>query len=180
MKTKISPQYILICLGAVIFTWITHEFAHWFTGEILGYDMTMTLNGVSSSDPYKSTIHKVLVNASGPLMTLIQAFVFFFILSKHPNFSLFPFLFTPFYMRFLAGGMNFISLNDEGKIGEALGIGIYTLPIIISAILFILVLMVSKKWVYQRKFIIWTTLLIMLFSSILILADQFFKPIILG
>ena len=37
-------KYILTGILAVIFTWIIHEFAHWLTSELLGYETIMRLN----------------------------------------------------------------------------------------------------------------------------------------
>ncbi|WP_420317911.1 hypothetical protein [Ekhidna sp.] len=91
---------------------------------------------------------------------------------KRPNQHLFPFLFVPFYFRLLASGMNFINLNDEGKVSAALGIGTFTIPIIVSLFLFVLVYNATRKLYFKQSFIAWTTLITMLFSSILILSDQ--------
>lgn len=180
MKTELSIKYILITFGAVILTWILHEFSHWFMGELLGYDMKFTLNSASPvSGNYDNNWHATLISAAGPIVTCIQATIIFFLLTKRPLPELFPFLFIPFYMRLVASGMNFINLNDEGRISNELGIGTFTIPLIVSALLFVLVLMISKKWAFSKRFIIWTTILTIIFSSILILADQALKMRIL-
>lgn len=83
-------------------------------------------------------------------------------------------------MRSLAGVMNFINLNDEGRISSELGFGVFTLPIIIFVILLCLVYDIKKRKGYSGNAILVTTLFIMLNSSILILFDQFFKIMILG
>ncbi|MGO1585797.1 MAG: hypothetical protein ACTHXJ_07485, partial [Mesonia sp.] len=93
---------------------------------------------------------------------------------------LFPFLFVPFYMRFLAGVMNFINPNDEGRIGVELGIGKFSLSIIICLGLGILVYRITKQHHLSSRFIWMNILWTMLFSSILILADQFFQIRILS
>jgi hypothetical protein len=82
-------------------------------------------------------------------------------------------------MRFLAGAMNFINPNDEGRISLELGLGKFTLSIVIVGILFYLTYTISKTRAFKTKLIAATTLLIMLFSSILILTDQALKVVIL-
>lgn len=82
-------------------------------------------------------------------------------------------------MRSLAGVMNFINLNDEGRISRELGLGVFTLPIIIVAILLYLVHDIKKRKGYSCNSILVTSLIIMLYSSILILSDQFLKILIL-
>jgi hypothetical protein len=78
-------------------------------------------------------------------------------------------------MRALAGFMNIINLNDEGRISKGLGIGVFTLPVLVVAPLLFLVydIVVTKK--IKTKTVGMTVFLIMIFSSIIILSDQVFK-----
>jgi hypothetical protein len=119
------------------------------------------------------TSHAMLESAAGPLFTLLQAFVFFWLLKKYKNENLYPFLFFAFYMRLLAGILNIIKLNDEGRISAWLGLGNFTLSIIICSILFWLVYKISKMNNYGSRFQWITLLLVMLFSSAVILGDQY-------
>ena len=77
-------------------------------------------------------------------------------------------------MRFLAGLMNFINVNDEGRVSQYLGIGTFTLSIIVSGLLFFMVYKISKKYSLNWKFQLGTYLIVMIASSILILSDMFF------
>ena len=175
MKTQITLKYTLLCFVAVMATWILHEFAHWGMGELLGYNMGLTLNSTFLIDEvYINSTHSNLVDAAGPIVTLIQAVAIFLLLANRPTQALFPFLFTPFYMRLMASIINFFSLNDEGRISDSLGLSPYLIPWVVSLTLLLLVIMISKKWAFSKKFIIWTTLLTMVFSSALILTDQFY------
>lgn len=174
---KVTLKYILIGLIAVILTWIIHEFAHWLTSELLGYKNTMRLNGTSFIKGQNPTeIHKAIISISGPIITILQGLIaFVFLKLRGWNKYLYPFLFTAFYMRFLAGLMNLIMPNDEGRVGQFLGIGTLTLSIIISGFLFFLVYKISRKHKLNWKFQLWTTLIIMSASSLLIFFDQLFK-----
>ena len=171
---KITWKYILACIGAVFFTWIIHEFTHWIASESLGYESVLTLNTVSPIFGQNYTeLHNVYVSASGPLITIMQAvIVFTFLINRNWNKSFYPFLFTPLYMRLLAGGMNFINPNDEGRISEYFGLGVFTLSILVSIILFSLVYKISNKYKLSWKFNTWTTIIIIVVSSILVLSDQ--------
>lgn len=133
---KITLKYVLACAGAVIFTWIIHELAHWITSESLGYEAIMRLNSVSPiADQEQTDQHKIYISASGPLITIVQAIiVFIFLMNKGWNKLVYPLLFTPLYMRLLAGLFNFINPNDEGRISEFFGIGLFTLSIIVGSI----------------------------------------------
>jgi hypothetical protein len=173
LKPKINPTYVLATMVAVFVTWLVHEFAHWSAGELLGNEMVMTLNTCyPKSGSFLANWHEVVISAAGPLITITQAFIFYLLLQKDKNKILFPFLLTALYMRALAGIMNFINLNDEGRISDALGLSSFTLPFIVFGILFYLVYSIVTRNELGAKLVTVTTLLIMLFSSILILSDQ--------
>ena len=172
---KITFKYVLIVMTAVIFTWVIHEFGHWLTYTYFGYDYMMTLNKVSFLEGEKPTvIHQIIAGSAGPLITILQAVVVYLLLKfKEWNKNLYPFLFTAFYMRLLAGIMNFINPNDEGAISLHFGIGLFTISIIVSGFLFYMVFQTSRKYTLNLKFQLATTLIVMITSSVLILFDQF-------
>lgn len=173
---KINGKYILAGIMAVIFTWVIHEFTHWFTSELFGYETIMRLNGTSAVDGENPTeLQQTIISISAPIVTILQGLVVFIILKTgHWNKYFYPFLFTAFYMRFLAGLMNYINVNDEGRVSQYLGIGTFTLSIIVSGLLFFMVYKISKKYSLNWKFQLGTYLIVMIASSILILFDMFF------
>ena len=176
MNSKQRFQYLLWVAAAVAATWLLHEFAHWATGTLLGYPMDMTLNTAGLEEgEYRANWHQHLVSMAGPLITLLQAGGVFALLRRTPVPTLYPFLFVPFYMRLLAGVVNVVNLNDEGRVSQALGLGTYTLPILVSLVLLILVVQASRSASFKARFQLGTTLAVMLFSSIVVLADQFFS-----
>lgn len=180
-KLKTHLSYAAAVAAAVIFTWLIHEFGHWITAKALGYSPVMTLNTVFIQERnYNSDWHQILVSAMGPVITIIQALVIYRLLSKKGwNKFLFPLLLLAFYTRALAGVMNLFNLNDEGRISNFLGIGNFTLSIIISALLFWLVFKVSKASQPGWRYHVFTLLLVMLFSSVWILADNAWHPFLL-
>ncbi len=171
---KLTAKYTGLLILAVFVTFFFHEFFHWVAGELLGYRMSMTLNSVSpAAGKYLKSSHEILVSAAGPVFTILQAFAFYTIMRQNNNYLLYPFLFVPLYMRILAGAMNFINLNDEGRISNFFEIGTFTLSILVCSLLLFFVFKISKLNNYSIKFHVINILLTMLFSSILILADQF-------
>lgn len=174
MQSMNRLSYFLWIAFAVAFTWLIHEFAHWAAGTLLGYPMRMSLNSAGLVEgTYASNWHRLVVTAAGPVVTLLQAGIVFALLRKGSSAALYPFLFVPLYMRLMAGGMNLLSPNDEGKLSQALGLGIYTLPILVSLALLVLVIQASRRAGFKARFQAGTVLSTMLFSSILILLDQF-------
>jgi hypothetical protein len=176
INKKVTFKYFLAIFVAVIFTWLIHEFAHWLTAKLLGYESIMKLNGTFYADGENPTErHKILVSAAGPIVTILQGLVvFLFLKYRDWNKYLYPVLFIAFYMRFLAGLMNFANLNDEGRIGQFLGIGNFTLSILVSGLLFYMVYSISKNYNLNWKFQALTTLFVIVTSSFLILSDMFF------
>lgn len=174
-KTNITFKYVLTTFAAVLFTWLLHEFAHWCTAEALGHTSFMSLNVTSFASPEQVTAwHHTLISAAGPVISVLQAVVVFLFLKYNRwNGYLYPLLFTAFYMRLLAGGMNYVNLNDEGRISQFLGLGTYTIPVLVSAFLLYLLYHITQQYSLCWKFQVTTLLLIIVFSSILILFDQF-------
>lgn len=175
-QNKITGKYILVFFIAVLLSWVFHELAHVAAGEALGYNMGMRLNSAfPTAGKFSEDIHYHLISAAGPLFTIIQAIVFFLLMYKKNKPGLYPFLFVCFYMRLLATGISFFNPNDEARISTAMGIGKFTLPVIVTVILFYMVYKISKQYRFTKKFNLANFLLTMLFTSIIILSDQFFK-----
>ncbi|MEO5564428.1 MAG: hypothetical protein ABIR18_13360, partial [Chitinophagaceae bacterium] len=123
---------------------------------------------------YNSDSDYQVISAAGPAITLIEAIIVFSIMRRRKEILLYPFLFTCFYMRFFATGISFLNPNDEARISKSLGIGMFTLPIIMTVVLFYLVYKVSQQYSLSTRFNSITLALVIFFTSIIILSDQFF------
>lgn len=175
-KPVINAKYVLVFAVAVLLSWTLHELAHWVAGEYLEYDMGMTLNKTFPlGGQYTSERHYQLISAAGPVFTVCEAIFVFILLMQRRLLLLYPFLFTCFYMRLFAAIISFRNPNDEARISTALGIGKFTLPIIVTAVLFILLYKVTKQYRLSTKFILLNLGLTILFSTVIILSDMFFK-----
>lgn len=180
-RYRISIQYILVAALAVLLSWLLHEAAHWAAGRLLGYEMSMTLNKTYLvSGKYKSDADYQWVSAAGPLVTLLEASVIFVWMRRQRNYLLYPFLFACFYMRLFAAVISFRNPNDEARISKAVGIGTFTLPVLITVVLLILVYKTGTRYRFSTKFHLATAGLVIVFSSLLILGDQYhlFPPVI--
>lgn len=177
VNQKVTLSYALMIIAIVTMTWLFHEFIHWMTGEFLGYRQMMFLNGTAYFKGQNPTeAHKAIVSISAPIATFMQGIIAFMMLRKRGWVkNLYPVLFTAFLMRLLAGIMNFIAPNDEGRVGQYLGIGTHTISLMICGILFYLIFKISKSYGLSWKFQLWTTIIILISSSAIVLIDQFFK-----
>ena len=177
---KINLPYILLTAFAVIFSWLIHELAHYYTGQLLGYDMAMTLNtAYPVSGQYALDWHYQVISAAGPLITIIEAILVFILMRNKARVKLYPFLFACFYIRLMAGIISFLNPNDEARISKAIGLGAFTLPIVVISFLAYLLYKTSKQYGFSKKFNWVTLIIIIVVSSVIILSDQFFKTRIL-
>jgi hypothetical protein len=175
-KVEINKKYVSIFAIAVLLSWTLHEFAHWAVGECLGYKMTITLNSsFPANGHYIKDLHYQIISAGGPIFTLCEAILIFILMRRQRRILLYPLLFTCFYMRLFATVISFRNPNDEARISSAMGIGKFTLPLIMTIILFALIYKVSNMYKLGTKFNLINFGLTLLFSSIIILADMYFK-----
>lgn len=164
--------YAVTVAVAVMTTFFLHEGAHWLAGELLGNDMTMTLNvAYPTSRRYLEASHLLYVAAAGPLVTLLQAILACWINVRFPSVWSYPFLLTPVVMRALALLVNMSRPQDEARVSLALGLGSATLPLIVCAILATLAIAASRRNGYSRRFNGLSIVLVITFSSAVILAS---------
>lgn len=169
--------YTATIIIATFLTFFFHEMCHWVAYEIMGYDAGFTLNTASlkNSEIELSTNQRIITSGSGPLFTIIQAIVFYFILKKKNNIMLYPFLFLPFVMRLGAGIANNFEPNDEGRISLYLGLNLYTISVIVVSFLFVLVYKTSKREQYGIKINIFTFIMTLLLMLIVSYVDSKYK-----
>lgn len=173
---KIDLKYIFPIFISVFASTILHEIAHWSMGEVLGNKMIATLNGTyASSGNYLQDWHRNYVTMAGPVFTVLQAVLFYFLILKYRRIELYPFLFFPFVFRVAAGLANFAGPNDEGRFGMSLGIGLFTVSIVVCSFLYHLVFNMSKRLNIRLKFNIISFFLCVLFLLFLTFIDHKFQ-----
>ncbi len=174
MKPSINIQYILITGLAVVLSFFLHELAHYGAGILLGYDMGMTLNSAFLLEgEYIQEWHHHFVSAAGPILTILLAFVFFYIIRKTNNKLWYPFLFLAFYSRLLAMTVSIFNPNDEARISAWLGLGYWMLPLVVCFTLFVLLIKTSKEQKYSLKFNLINYLLASVFVAGIVFSDQY-------
>ncbi|PWB25007.1 hypothetical protein [Flavobacterium sp. HTF] len=175
-SNSINLKYIFLVFIAVFLSTICHELAHWGMGEILGNKMTVSLNTAKPiSGEYLAEWHRNYVTLAGPLFTLLQAILCYFLIMKYKKIEIYPFLFFPFVMRFAAGLINLKSPNDEGRLGLSLGIGLLTISVFVCFFLFILVRKATKELQINWKLNTLSFILCCIFLLLLTFIDAKFK-----
>lgn len=143
-KAALPAGFYVTLFLVGIGTFLVHEFAHWITGVALGHDMVATPNHVWSRAPM-STWDQALVSAAGPLVTVVQGVVGFWLVGSRRSLFGFALLYMAFFMRLLAAGISLFNPNDEARISQLLGLGAWTLPVAVVVGLLVLLVSASRR-----------------------------------
>jgi hypothetical protein len=171
---SISYKYIVLTGISVILTWLLHEFSHWSMGSLLGNKMIMTLNqSFPVSGEYKEDWHYQLISAAGPIVTIMEAVVIYLIMKHRHKAILYSTLFACFMCRFGATLLTFRNPNDEARISQYFGFGTFTLPVIVTLFLLILLVATSLKYKFSLRFIVLNFFLVTFFISCIVAADKY-------
>lgn len=138
--TRLAATMFLV--GAA--TFIVHEFFHWLVGTLLGYPMRITPNQVGPLAAM-APAHHAAMTAAGPIATYVQAAVGYWLVVKRASRVGFAMVYMAFFMRLVAMGVSVFNPNDEARISQALGLGLWTLPALVVGLLFALVYSSSRR-----------------------------------
>lgn len=141
-ESQINWKVIIAFIPIAFLTYLFHEFGHWTFGELLGNDMTLSLNNsapksgqfISESDALWSAI-------GGPVFTILQGLIFLLITWKTKSSIAYSIAFFAIFSRFFSIVFGGINLQDEARIESMLGINKY---LIATAVLTILLLILWK------------------------------------
>jgi hypothetical protein len=115
-------------------------------GEILGNNMVYSLNYVwPRSGRYIDAGQAVYVLIGGPTFSIFQALCGLLLLEKYGSIYIYPFAFTPTFSRFFSLLFGGFGLQDEAKISVMLGVGTYTVAIIVLVILLLPAILCSAR-----------------------------------
>ncbi len=143
---KILIRLYLLFIPLAYFSYLFHEFGHWIVGEFLGNDMMYSLNYVWPKDGhYLYPSHDLFVLTGGPAFTIFLAVFSLLVLEKYSTIYAYPVLFFQFVLRFFSLFFGGFSLQDEARISAIMGIGTYTVGIIVLLILLLIVIRASYK-----------------------------------
>lgn len=141
---RVGAGFYLLLAGAILATSLIHEGAHWLAGTLLGHPMTFNLNSVSPTDAV--SMRDVLIfTAAGPVVTVIQGIIAFILVMRRDSLAAYAFLFFAALMRVTAAGISPFNPNDEARIGLELGIGQWTLPVLVCGLLVTLTVLASRR-----------------------------------
>ena len=143
-ENKLSLKFMLLFIPVAYISYLFHEFGHWIIGEVLGNNMVYSLNYVwPQSGYFIDESHALYSSIGGPAFTILLSLFFLLIIEKYKTIYAYPFVFFQMFCRFFALVFGGFGQQDEAKISAILGIGTYTVAIIVLLILFLIVLRAS-------------------------------------
>ncbi len=140
LKPSFFPYLVLV----FFVTNLIHESFHWLAGAALGFEMRFGLNTVSYLSPSEPW-QRALADVAGPAVTIVQALIAYTLTMRGGAHKVFAFLYAAFFMRLVAGLVSVMHPNDEARVGMFLGIGKWTLPVLVAAGLLFLVIKASRR-----------------------------------
>lgn len=134
MQTRTGPGFYILLAAVLVATFALHEGGHWLAAVLLGHDAFYGLNSAGARSVV-SADHKMIVDAAGPIVTVVQGLIAFAVIQVRPNLTAFAFLWSAAFMRLMAGLISFIHLNDEGRLSVGLGLPAFVLPVAVAGLL---------------------------------------------
>ena len=142
MRTGWSFYGLVFIAGFVTFA--LHEGGHWLAAVLLGHEAYFGLNSAGARGAV-SAADQMIISAAGPAVTVVQALVALWLVQARARAAAWVFLFWAAFMRFMATVISLFHPNDEARISEGLGWGMWTLPLVVTAGLFALLAVGSLR-----------------------------------
>lgn len=141
---KLKAPFYLFLVFAFLASYLIHESAHWLMGRALDIDVEFRLNAVrflSATAPWQ----RALVDAAGPAVTSVQAVLAYILVGRSGSAKAFAFVYVAAFMRFAAAVVSVLNPNDEARLSMMLGLGKWTLPMVVAGGLILLAAKASRR-----------------------------------
>ena len=135
--------YGLVFVAGFI-TFALHEGGHWLAAVLMGHEAFFSLNRAGARDVVDAA-DMMIISAAGPALTAVQALVALWLVQARASAAAWVFLFWAAFMRFMATVISLFNPNDEARISDWLGWGMWTLPVAVTAGLFVLLAIGSLR-----------------------------------
>jgi hypothetical protein len=138
-ESQINWKVVISFIPIAFSTYLFHEFGHWSMGELLGNDMTISLNNSAPKSGYFINDSSALWSAiGGPLFTILQALIFLLITWLTKSIYAYSIAYFAVFSRFFSILLGGIDLQDEAGIASMLDTNKYLVAAIVLTILFLI------------------------------------------
>ena len=152
MRTGWGFYGLVFVAGFVTFA--VHEGGHWLAAVLLGHEAYFGLNSAGATGSV-GTVDQMIISAAGPAVTVVQALIALWLVQARGSAAAWVFLFWAAFMRFMATVISLFNANDEARISDWLGWGMWTLPVLVTVALVALLAVGTA-----RLKVGWTTLVL--------------------
>lgn len=135
--------YGLVFVAGFI-TFLMHEAGHWLAAVLLGHEAYFGLNSAGARDAV-GAVDEAIISAAGPVVTIVQGLVALWLVQARASAAAWVFLFWAAFVRLMATAVSLFNPNDEARISEWLGWGMWTLPAIVTLGLIGLLVVGSRR-----------------------------------
>lgn len=168
-NTRITWHFYAVFAAVTIAGFVLHELAHWAMGEALGFEMHMSLNRAWPVDAMPGEREMLLISAAGPAFTIAAGVIAFWFAHVRGNALAYGVLFSAWFQRLAAMFVSLAHPNDEARISASLGLGMWTLPLLVVVGLLVLLWRASRTLGIRWR----TNLALYALSSVLVAALVF-------
>lgn len=135
-ESHVDGKLIIAFIPIAFFTYLFHEFGHWTLGELLGNDMTLSLNNSSPRGGSFNSDSAALWSAiGGPLFTVFQGLIFLWLIGLTRSMYAYSFTFGAVFTRFFSILFGGIDRQDEARIAFMMDVNKYLVAAFVLAIL---------------------------------------------
>ena len=138
-ESQIDWKVIIAFIPIAFITYLFHEFGHWTFGELLGNDMSLSLNNSSPKNGHFIDDSDALWSAiGGPAFTILQGLLFLLLTWLTKSIYAYSITFFAVFSRFFSIIFGGINLQDEARIAAMLDLNKYLVVVIVLTLLFLI------------------------------------------
>jgi hypothetical protein len=151
-ESQIDWKVIIAFIPIAFITYLFHEFGHWTFGELLGNDMTLSLNNSTPQNGHFIVDSDALWSAiGGPVFTILQGLIFLLLTWLTKSIYTYSIIFFAVFSRFFSIVFGGINLQDEARIAAMLDWNKYLVAAIVLTILFLILWRSNRIMKLSRK-----------------------------
>lgn len=159
-ESQIDWKVIFAFIPIAFITYLFHEFGHWTFGELLGNDMTLSLNNSAPKNGNFIDTSDALWSAlGGPIFTILQGLIFLLLTWFTKSIYTYSFTFFAVFSRFFSIIFGGINLQDEARIAAMLDWNKYLVAAIVLTILCLILWKSNRIMKLNKKAIGYFTVL---------------------
>ena len=135
-ESQIDWKVIIAFIPIAFITYLFHEFGHWKLGELLGNEMTLSLNNSTPQNGHFIDDLDALWSAiGGPVFTILQGLIFLLLTWLTKSIYAYSIIVFAVFSRFFSIVFGGINLQDEARIAAMLDLNKYLVTAIVLTIL---------------------------------------------